>query len=200
MIDTVIFDIGNVLMDFDNVNYMWNLLGDEETVRHVDAAIWLSGYWDELDRGVDPEEVFSWMTDRDPEYQNEIRRTLEHVEQCMGRKEYAISWIRELKERGLRVLYLSNYSRFCMDLKPEVLDFLPYMDGGVFSCEVKSIKPEEEIYRIMGKTYQLDPDRCVFLDDREANIATAEKMGWNTIRFESYEQAREALEKMITEQ
>ena len=90
MIDTVIFDIGNVLMDFDNVTYMRDLLEDEETVRHVDEAIWLSGYWDELDRGVDPETAFSWMTDRDPAYQSEIRRTLEHVEQCMGRKEYAI--------------------------------------------------------------------------------------------------------------
>ena len=197
MIDTVIFDIGNVLMAFDNVTYMRDLLGDEETVRHVDEAIWLSGYWDELDRGVDPEEAFSWMTDRDPEYREEIRRTLEHVDQCMGRKEYAIPWIRELKERGLRVLDRSNYSHFCMDLKPEVLDFLPYMDGGIFSCEVKSIKPEEEIYRIMEKTCHLDPEHCVFLDDREDNLATARKMGWNTIRFENYEQAREALEEML---
>ena len=84
-----------------------------------------------------------------------------------------------------------------MDLKPEVLDFLPYMDGGIFSCEVKSIKPEEEIYRIMEKTCHLDPEHCVFLDDREANLATARKMGWNTIRFENYEQARETLEEMI---
>ena len=50
MIDTVIFDIGNVLVKFDYMPFIHRLLGDEETVTHVNDAIWYSGYWDDLDR------------------------------------------------------------------------------------------------------------------------------------------------------
>ena len=196
-IHTIIFDIGNVLMKFDQITYMQALLQDEETIRHVDSAIWLSGYWDDLDRGLEPEQVFSRMYRKEPEYRREIELTLENIAQCMDRKEYAIPWIRELKERGYQVLYLSNYSHFVMDAKPEVLDFIPYMDGGIFSCDVKMIKPEERIYRRLCETYGLDPEECVFLDDRKENLDPARKIGLQTILFENYPQAKAALDQFL---
>ena len=197
MIKTIVFDIGNVLMKFDYIPYIYELLQDEETVYRVNGAIWRSGYWNDLDRGEDTQTVFSRMLAAEPAYQKEIRAAFENVGRCMSRMEYAIPWIRELKTRGYQVLYLSNYSRHTMEANPGVLDFLPYMDGGVFSCEVGAVKPDPAIYRILCDRYALVPEECVFLDDFAANVQAARDLGMKAILFESYEQARAALEELL---
>ena len=200
MIRTVVFDIGNVLMKFDYMPYIRTLLGDEETVYRVNGAIWRSGYWNDLDRGADADEILPKMLEADPEFREEIRLAFDNVGQCMFRMDYAIPWIRELKERGYQVLYLSNYSRHTMQANPDVLDFLPYMDGGLFSCDVGAVKPEAEIYRRLCEKYALDPSECVFLDDFEDNVSAARDFGMNGIHFKDYEQAREELEHFLMEE
>lgn len=196
-IRNVIFDIGNVLMKFDYMPYIRRLLKDEETVYRVNGAIWRSGYWNDLDRGVDTDTVYRKMLAAEPEFNEEIRLTFENVGQCMFKMDYAIPWIQELKERGYKVLYLSNYSRHTMQANPDVLDFLPYMDGGVFSCEVGLVKPDAAIYRALCEKYRLDPAECVFLDDFEANVDAARKYGMKAILFEDYERAKRELEKTL---
>ena len=198
MIHTVIFDIGNVLMKFDYMPYIRSLLNDEETVYRVNGAIWRSGFWNDLDRGEDTDTVYAKMLAAEPEYKKEIALAFENVGQCMFKMDYAIPWIRELKNRGYQVLYLSNYSRHTMEANPGVLDFLPYMDGGVFSCEVGVVKPDAAIYRILCEKYKLIPSECVFLDDFEANVTAARDFGMNAIQFEAYEQARDALDILVT--
>ena len=200
MIKTIIFDIGNVLMKFDYMPYVKRLLEDDEAVYRVNGAIWRSGYWNELDRGGDVTELFSLMLAADPEYQDEIRLTFENVGQCMFRMEYAIPWIQALKARGYQVLFLSNYSRYIMDAKPEVLDFLPYMDGGVFSCDVRLVKPDPAIYQTICEKYALVPGECVFLDDNAANVQAARAFGINAILFTDYERANAELETILSTQ
>lgn len=197
MISTIIFDIGNVLMTFDNKPYLHKLFQDRQTEEQVYGAIWGTGYWDELDRGEDKDILLKKMIADAPAYENEIRTAVENIEQCMSRKDYAIPWIQEMKTRGYRVLYLSNYSTYIMNVKPEVLDFLPYMDGGVFSCNVHLIKPDPEIYQTLMEKYSLIPEECVFLDDTQANVKAARDAGMQGIVFESYFQAREELERVL---
>ena len=198
MINTVIFDIGNVLMKFDYMPYIRRLLKDEETVWRVNGAIWRSGCWSDLDRGEDPDAVYARMLTIEPEYRREIRLAFENVGQCMFRMDYAIPWIQELKGRGYRVLYLSNYSHYAMQANPGVLDFLPYMDGGVFSCDVGMIKPEAGIYRALIGKYALCPAECVFLDDFSENAEAARDCGMKAILFQSCEQAKTALEALLS--
>ena len=198
MIDTVIFDIGNVLMKFDYMPYIRTLLQDEETVYRVNGAIWRSGCWSDLDRGGDLDTVYARMLAVEPEYRREVQLAFENVGRCMFRMDYAIPWILELKGRGYRVLYLSNYSHYAMQANPGVLDFLPYMDGGVFSCEVGMVKPEAGIYRALLEKYDLHPADCVFLDDFAENAAAAWNCGMKAILFQTYQQARSALESMIS--
>ena len=169
MIKTIIFDIGNVLVHFDYMPYVRDLLKDEELVDRVNDAIWRSGLWAELDRGEPAEKIFPMMLAAGPEVEEEIRRTFVNVGQCLHRAEYAIPWIRELKEKGFQVLYLSNYSEYIMQANPEVLDFLPLMDGGVFSCYVRLLKPDLAIYQKICDECSLDPKECVFIDDHEEN-------------------------------
>ena len=197
MIDTVIFDIGNVLVDFDWHAYMRSLFQDDDVIDAVSYAIWKTGYWDDLDRGADTDETFSKMLKARPGYEEEIRKAFDEVGVCTVRCSYAIPWITSLKERGLRVLYLSNYSPHTMASNPEALDFVPVMDGGVFSCDVRINKPDPGIYRCLIGKYDLDPGTCVFTDDKQVNVDTAVSLGMKGLVFSDYETARKELEYMI---
>lgn len=197
MIKNVIFDIGNVLMRFDYKTYIKELLGDDRVIEKVNNAIWRTGYWNDLDRGEPTEKMFGLMLDAEPDCKAEITLAFENVGQCCHRMEYAISWIKELKSRGYKVLYLSNYATNTMNAAPHVLDFIPYMDGGVFSCDIKAVKPDPVIYQTICEKYDLVPEECVFLDDFVDNVEAARAFGMNAIHFESYEQAKHELEIML---
>ena len=187
MIKTVIFDIGNVLMDFDWWPYVRARFG-EEVAKEISEAIWSKGYWNEMDRGYYTiDDVIRLASGDCPKYAKEIREAIYGADASMSRHDYAIPWIQELKSLGYQVLYLSNYNFFTMDLKREVLDFIPYTDGGVFSCKVKLIKPDPAIYRYICKEYHLKPEECLFIDDNEDNVQAARACGLHSIRFENYE-------------
>ena len=156
-----------------------------------------SGIWDEMDRGVDENEIFRRFCEKEPGRVEEIRLAFDRVGECTERKDYAIPWIEELKADGYRVLYLSNYSNHVMRLSRHALDFLPHMDGGIFSCDVYSVKPERKIYDCLIGKYDLNPAECVFIDDNPKNIRAAEEIGIKGIPFESYEQAHGELMSLL---
>lgn len=197
-ITTVIFDIGNVLMRFCWKEYTTALFPDETVRNGVNDAIWGKGLWNEMDRGlVGQPEIMEQCIKVRPEYEQEIRLAFANCRDCMFPFEYAIPWVKEVKSLGFQVLFLSNYSVFIMDQKPEVLNFLPYMDGGVFSCHVHQVKPDRDIYETLCRRYELDPANCLFIDDNAANVEAARAFGIQAVLFEGYEKTYpEVMEKL----
>lgn len=197
MIHTIVFDIGNVLVDYDPMIGIRRFFQDEEVIRRVFHAVWESGCWSDMDRGMDAKAVLPRMLEIEPEYQDEIRTIIDHAGSTIVRRAYAIPWIQKWKAAGYRVLYLSNYSRQVMNTNRAALDFLPYMDGGVFSCEIGCVKPDPEMYRTLCTRYTLDPTCCVFLDDSAENLKGAETFGMKTIQVRNYEQVDEELSALL---
>ena len=197
MINTVVFDIGNVLVDFDRIAYLKTLFDDEETLDRVDYAIFRSRLWDELDRGGDTDEIFAEMLAAGPGYEKEIKRAFDEIGACTIRCDYAIPWVKDLKSRGFRVLYLSNYSTHTMESNLKALDFLPYMDGGIFSCYVKINKPDLAIYKTLIDQYRLEPESCIYMDDKQKNVDAAIEVGMSGLVFTGYEETRAELDKRI---
>ena len=74
--------------------------------------------------------------------------------------------------------------------------FLKNMDGVIFSCEVKEIKPEPQIYRTLLTRFGLKPEESVFLDDRPENCEAARVLGIHAIEFHNLKQAAKELEKL----
>lgn len=185
MIKTVIFDIGNVLTDFSWEEFYKEKGYSPEIRERLGKATVKTPDWSELDRGVmTEEEIIRRFVEHDPEIEKEIRESLVSFKGIVGRKEYAIPWIKELKAKGLQVLVLSNFpdraSKECAD----TLDFLEYVDGGILSYQDKVIKPEPAIYALLIQRYNLNPDECVFIDDSQRNIDAAKKWGIHTIHWE----------------
>lgn len=194
MIKNVIFDIGNVLMDFRWKDYMHSLFGDDTgTIDAVNRAIWRSGSWASMDAGTPANEAIEAAVRSEPEHEADIRRAFAGAGKAMHRCDYAIPWIREIKGAGKKVYFLSNYSAFSIAANRAVLDFLPEMDGGIFSYKEKMVKPMYEIYRLLCERYGLEPGECLFTDDMPDNIKAAQECGFRTILFEGYEKTYPAI-------
>ena len=199
MIRNMVFDIGNVLMDFRWKEYMRSLFGEDETlIQTINQGIWHNGCWAAMDKGeMDGAATLRSAVAFAPQYEKEIKLTLDSVAHAFHKFEYSIPWIQELKRMGLNVYYLSNYSAFSVAANPDVLDFIPCMDGGVFSFEVKAVKPEPEIYRCLCDKYGLKPEECLFTDDVPANVKGAQVCGFQGIVFEGYEKTYPLIKKAL---
>lgn len=66
----------------------------------------------------------------------------------------------------------------------------------VLSFEVGSIKPEEEIFKIMLKKLKLLPEECVYIDDKKEYAKAASKIGMHGIKFNSYKKLIEDLKQL----
>ena len=199
MIRNMVFDIGNVLMDFRWKEYMRSLFGEDETlIQTINQGIWHNGCWAAMDKGeMDGAATLRSAVAFAPQYEKEIKLTLDSVAHAFHKFEYSIPWIQELKRMGLNVYYLSNYSAFSVAANPDVLDFIPYMDGGVFSFEVKAVKPEPEIYRCLCEKFGLKPEECLFTDDVPANVKGAQACGFHGIVFEGYKKTYPLIMKAL---
>lgn len=197
MITTVVFDIGKVLIGFDWDRYIRELF-DEETALHVTHALFGGSIWEELDRAVlSVDEIVSRFHEAEPDYINEIDEAFGRVGECVERRGWAIPLIDSIRERGYRVLFLSNMSEHVMGSNPGAYDFVSHMDGGVWSCHVKLIKPDPEIYRTLLKEYGLAAEECLFIDDTPVNIAAAKRLGMKAILYRDPDQLAACLDQAL---
>lgn len=198
MIKNIIFDVGNVLVEYNPDGLMRRLGFDEETLQAVNQAVFQNELWNESDRGViSPEELLEAFIANNPAYEKEIRQVIDAVGDTISLMPYTVEWVKGLKERGYHLYILSNYAEYTYEKTSHKMEFLPYMDGVVFSYRCKLIKPEKEIYEYICETYGLKPEESVFLDDREDNVQAARNMGMNGIVFENYAQGSETLEQLL---
>ena len=162
------------------------------------SAFFTHGIWDEVDRGVlSEDELVSRFAVYAPGYEEYIRHFLRTFAEKFEQRPYAKEWIRSLKERSRKVYFLSNYSQQALDANPAALDFIPLMDGGVFSCHEKLIKPDRAIYSRICEKYGLVPSECLFIDDKKVNTDAAEAFGMQGLVFRSYEETCSQLEKIL---
>ena len=184
-ISTVIFDIGDVLVSANIKDY---LMADPEVPNEiVDELLKL---WfidkDEVDDTMDLDTYREIVNKRmGVEFSKYIPKLFKYNVDCVTAFDYTIPMIQDLKDKGYKVYYLSNWSAWTHDLLQEAgkFDFLKLMNGGVFSYDVGYMKPNEEIYKILLNKYKINPEEAIFFDDREENIEAANKLGIHGIHF-----------------
>lgn len=195
MIDTVILDIGNVMVSFDWRAYLDRFEFGPEKKAAIAKATFQSPYWQEVDRGLMAKEMlrrrFAFAA---PEYEQEISYVFENYPTLLKEYPYAIPWVKDLKARGYKVYYLSNYGKWPYEQSKSQLGFMDYTDGGLLSYEVHMVKPERAFYLELLDRYDIIPDHAVFLDDSQVNIDVARSLGLHGILFTGYEDAVEELD------
>ena len=197
-IDTVILDVGNVLVDYDWKRYLDSFGYDEEKNKALAAAMFENPVWEEADRGVlSEEELIGKFVENCPEYGEELRKLYETPGKTVFPLAYACDWIKDLKKRGLKVYILSNYSKRIYDQTVDGMEFLSLVDGALFSFQCHMIKPERTFYEELIRIYKIHPERAVFIDDRQNNVDGAKAAGLLALRFTTYEDTRRALERLL---
>ena len=200
MIKAVIFDIGKVMVDFVWEDYLSQKGFTEEKKEILAKAVFENKTWQETDRGVwSDEQILESFAKEASQYRQDILTIWEELGQTIVAYPYAKAWVRELKEQGFKVYYLSNYGRTLRQKSKEQLSFTSLCDGGIFSYEAKCVKPEKKIYEMLLEKYHLVPEECVFFDDIPANIQAARELGISGILFQHVLQAKEDFERLIRE-
>lgn len=196
MINTIILDIGNVLAAFDWQKNLRSYGFPDEKYEALADAVYRHADWAEMDRGVlTVGEITERFVSHAPQYAADIRRLIADTRKTIYQYPYTKPFLKKLKEDGYRLYYLSNYGEFgCQETK-EALDFLPMMDGGLFSYEVKMIKPNRWIYAELLRRYQIDPAEAIFFDDNPENVKAAREMGLHAAVFTSVEEALSEIQK-----
>lgn len=197
MINTFIFDIGNVLVPF-NWKEVFAELFDEKTAKIIaDATVLRSNLWNEFDRGSKTDsQIMESFYQNAPEYKEQIDLAVWEIYRRMKPYDYSSQWLSFLKSNGYKVYLLSNFGRTSFKLAEKSFDFLKYVDGAIISYQVEQIKPNPAIYMILCQKYGISPCDAVFIDDNPDNIDAAEQLGFNTILFTGMDEALKALGNM----
>lgn len=197
MIKNVIFDIGNVLTNYRWHDFMVDKGFTEEQIERLAKATVYNVAWNEFDRGVYTEEdILRAFIETDPEIEDWIRSCFKDVNGLVTKRDFAIPWLEELKSKGYKVYYLSNFSEKAKNECAESLDFIPHMNGGYLSYTVKMIKPDPAFYNLLLTTYDLKAEECVFIDDTPKNIKAGEELGIRGIVYKDLEQVKADLKAM----
>lgn len=182
---TIVFDLGNVVIDFHPTEYLNKLGFADEDVSCLVEIIFNNPKWNKLDRGeIQFEEYIMSLKKEFPKYAEAINKVFvgEWVGQLSPFKRETAKLIKELYNSGYSLYALSNISKpFYDDLQR--YDFWKCFSGGTFSYQVKHCKPEPEIYSIFLKENELKAEDCFFIDDRIENIEAAKKHGIDGLVF-----------------
>ena len=186
------------MVEFDPVAYLRGFGYPEELVQRLHEIVF-GRDWYLHDRGDyrTIEDLRDALAEKYPAYAAELTAVLrgDWVKIHYLKTETA-DYMAELKRRGYRIYILSNLSVESYEFIRQY-DFFRLPDGGVFSYQERSCKPEEKIYRVLLNRYGLVSEETVFLDDNPDNIAEAKRLGIHGVLFTDIGSARAETEALL---
>lgn len=189
MIKNVIFDIGNVLVNFYPIPYFQRLLPSSDM--NVICPLIFDAIWEQIDAGrLACEQAKQKHIQKHPQYAKEIEFVYAHWKEMMALKEDTYAYFKECKQRGFRVFLLSNIGAESHQYLSERYAFFDEADGAILSYRHHCIKPDVRIYQLLTTQYRLNAEECVFFDDNPMNIQSARALGMKGILFETCIQAQ----------
>lgn len=193
----LVFDFGGVLIDWDpRYLYQKHFPGDPEGMERFLAEVDFTAWNLRQDAGRPFAEAVAEHSARFPEYARLIRAYDEEYLDSLGEPIWpVVEIVAELKQRGYPLYALSNWSGEKFALVRPMYDFFSWFEAILISGEVKMAKPDPGIFHLLAETIGRPPQECLFIDDSAANISTASRLGFQTIRYHSPEQLREALDR-----
>jgi len=107
-----------------------------------------------------------------------------------------ILWVQQLHAAGFKTAILSNMPADMATHMRENFAWISHFDQQIFSGEVRSVKPEPQIYQHCIEVLGVQPSEALFIDDREVNLEQARAAGIRGICFQSVEQLRKELQAL----
>ena len=193
--DTIIFDLGGVLIDWNPHHLFKKIIPNEEKRNWFLNEVCTPDWNIEQDAGRSLAEATEVLTEIHPEYSEWIKAYYDRWEEMLGGPiQETVDLLSELRQDGVyRLLALTNWSAETFPIAQERYDFLQWFEGILVSGVEKMKKPDAEIYDLIVKRYNVVPDRAVFIDDSLKNVHGAAEYGITSIQFHSTAQLRQDL-------
>ncbi len=194
MPDTVVFDLGGVLIDWNPRHLYRKLIASEAEMEWFLQDV-CTGEWNEqMDAGYPFAQGIADKVAEFPQHADWIRAFFDRWEEMIGGAlEETVVILEELKHRKTPLYVLSNWSAETFSVAHQRFEFLQWFDGLLVSGEEGLKKPDPAIFQRLLEKFQLPAERCVFIDDREDNTAVAQAAGMTGIRFQNADQLRQDL-------
>ena len=185
-VKNIIFDLGGVLIDW-NPEYVY-----------LDA---FKGNRKKMEKFFDEVCTFDWNENQDagyplanatedrialfPEQADLIRMYYGRWEEMLrGSISGTVSILKKIvSNNDYRVFALTNWSAETFPIALKRFDFLHWFEGIVVSGTERTRKPFPKIYETTLERYDLKACESIFIDDNERNVAAANKLGIQTIKF-----------------
>jgi len=199
MINTIVFDLGGVLIDW-NPEYVFlkEFRGDREKMNWFFENICTSEWNEQQDAGYSLERATLERIAIFPEHERLIRMYYGKWEQMLGYElPGTVDILKKLHQSPDYTIYaLTNWSGETFPVALQKFHFLSWFEGIVVSGDEKLVKPDPAIYKLLLERYGLDATTCVFIDDRVDNIQAAVDLGFKGIPFSNDQQLHNELQNL----
>ena len=187
MINTLIFDLGAVLIDWHPKHLYKKLFTDEAEMESFLANICTSAWNEEQDGGRPIKEGTEALIAQYPEHEVSIRAFYGRWDEMLaGPIDGTLEIFKQLKQSGKYKLYaLSNWSAETWPIALNKYEFLNDFDGLVISGLEGIRKPHPDFYQLLLNRYSVNPAGALFIDDNYRNVLAAREMGISAIHFTS---------------
>ncbi len=189
-IDTVIFDLGGVLIDWNPEYVFREVFDDHSEMRYFLTEVCSPEWNEQQDAGRTLREATEILVAQFPDYEPQIRTYYDRWQDMLGGAiSNSVEILRGLHQKRTHRLYaLTNWSHETFPVALELFDFLHLFEGILVSGEEKLLKPDKRIYELLMSRYGIEGHRALFIDDNPKNVKGAQDAGLHAIRFESPEQ------------
>lgn len=183
-VDTVVFDLGNVLIPWDRRFLYEQLIDDPAQLRHfLDEVLTLEANA-ELDRGMPLADVVAGLIERHPEHAELLQAFADRWIETVGPViEESVTLLERLVAGGVPCYALSNWGRDTFEQAEHRFPFLGWFEGRIISGYEGVVKPEPEIFQLLCERFDLTPERTLFIDDSATNIDAARRLGFAVHHF-----------------
>jgi 2-haloacid dehalogenase len=177
-VDAVVFDIGNVLIEWQPERFYDRVIGEDRR-RAIFDTVDLHKMNDRVDRGEHFRDVIYETADQYPQIRDDIRMWHDNwIEMASPAIEHSVRLMRALQSKGVPVFALTNFGVESFAYAQTEYDFLNEFDRAYVSGHMKVIKPNADIYAQLEADCGIDPKHLLFTDDRLDNIEAAAARGW----------------------
>ncbi|GJM33744.1 MAG: hydrolase [Saprospiraceae bacterium] len=192
--DTIIFDLGGVLIDW-NPRYLYRKIFEEEEMEYFLTEICNPEWNEQQDAGRLWKEAIALLVAQHPKYEEAIVAYYGRWREMVGGAvEGTVDILTGLYEnKNYRLYALTNWSAETWPIALELFPFLSYFEGILVSGQEMMKKPDHRIYNLMLDRFNIDPTKAVFIDDVIKNVKGAEAVGLSAIHFQSPEQLSQNL-------
>lgn len=182
--DTVVFDVGNVLIRWDPRFLYRKLIPDPAAMERFLAEICTEAWNLEQDRGRGWPEATEELVARHPDQADLIRAFSDRWHEMVpGEMPGTVALLEALRAAGVPLYAITNFSAAKFAEAQARFPFLRGFRDVVVSAAERLLKPDPAIYRVLLDRNGLEAGRCLFIDDSEKNVRGAEAVGMRAHHF-----------------